>query len=140
MKAKSFLMYTLMLCMSVVFTACEETITHFNFFSNKADFMVKNLSTGETGKNLGTDLNVKNGDVLELIYTPEDDYSKYRWSAKFELFDETKTVSKSPYSCQYTIRNAVPGSYYISCYAVITGEDIIFSGFDAGVVKVKVTE
>lgn len=139
---KNLLMCTVLMCLCVVFSSCSEDIEVVNLYSNKADFVVENLMTGEKDQNLGGVLNVKNGDVLEMVYTPGKEYRKFKWTVDFELFSkETQTVEKSPYSFLYTVSGMNPGEYVIECMATIKeGKNIHFAGMDYGKVKVKVME
>ena len=131
------------LLVSVVFISCSDTeeTKVVNFISNSADFVVKNQTTGESAKNLETGLVVKNGDVLELTYACPSEYQKYSWMVEFELFDsETVNVSRSPYTCTYTVKDLSAGNYNIFCSATISDPDVEGTSLDAGIVGVNVVE
>ena len=140
MRMKNLFLCTLTMCLCVAFSSCDK-IKVIDLHSNTADFVVKNLTTGDAGKNLGTTLDVKNGDVLEIVYTPDKKYQKYKWTVDFELFaKEIQTVEKRPYSILYTVRDMSPGEYMIECMAAIKDKNVYFGGIDYGKVKVKVNE
>ena len=134
-----------MLC-TVVFIAgccsdCVEEINVVDYISNSADFVVKNKTTGEIAKNLEKGLEIKNGDVLELVYECPKEYQEYSWEVKFELFDtEEITVSQFPYSYTYTVKNISVGRYNISCSASINEENVKGTSLDFGIVGVDVQE
>lgn len=140
---KNLLKSVAILLVSVLFVSCSDTeeTKVVNFISNSADFVVKNQTTGESAKNLETGLVVKNGDVLELTYACPSEYQKYSWMVEFELFDsETVNVSRSPYTCTYTVKDLSAGNYSISCSATISDPDVEGTSLDAGIVGVNVVE
>lgn len=123
--------------LSLMFTSCEDK--SLTIASNAADFVVTNLMTGETLRNKESGMVVKNGDILNLVYTPSKDFQNYSWYAEFELFDrETKTVSKSPYSCMHTVENMSVGEYKISVTARVKGSEETTS--DYGYVEINLVE
>ena len=133
-----------MLCTVVFIAGCSPEpveINVVNYISNNADFVVKNKTTGENVKNLESGLEIKNGDVLELVYECPEKYQEYSWKVKFELFDtEEITVSQFPYSYTYTVKNISAGSYNISCSASINEENVTGTSLDFGIVGVDVQE
>lgn len=140
---KNLLKSVAILLVSVVFISCSDTeeTKVVNFISNSADFVVKNQTTGESAKNLEIGLEVKNGDVLELTYACPSEYQKYSWMVEFELFDsETVNVSRSPYTCTYTVKDLSAGNYNIFCSATISDPDVEGTSLDAGIVGVNVVE
>ena len=128
--------------------SCEKLSV--NLDSNDADFTVTNMTTGKSISNKGVQvsigaenefLEVKNGDVLELVYVPNANYQKYSWSVDFNIFDnKIITVSKSPYKHTITTSNISQGLYNITCKASINDKDIDSEGFVTGTVKIKVIE
>lgn len=144
MKIRNLLMCAVAFCMSFVLSSCSEDIeiNNIDFISNNANFVVVNKSTNESTNSSNAPLAVKNGDELELTYTPPQEYSKYSWKVDFEI-DEIKTlsVSKSPYTSTYTVPNMEAGSkIMISCSAVIEQKDITFTGLDYNAIYIAVTE
>lgn len=146
MKQKNVFSYVAMFVLLFVMQACSDDLKVITMLSDSADFVVTNTTTGESKKNQGLQifsnaLTVHNGDVLELVYTPTEEYEKYAWKVDFKLFnDEVKSVSKSPYSLTYTVNNLEAGEYYISCTAKIADSDVEFEGADTGGVFVEVVE
>lgn len=141
---KNFWKCTVMMCWCVIFTSCHdvsETNT-LTLNSDRADFVVKNLTTEESARNPKGKLEVRNGDVLELVYTPIKTYRKYTWTVDFEIWGKKiYTVEKRPYSFLYTVNDMNPGEYLVGCKAVMTdGQGITFTGSDRGIVWFNVTE
>ena len=152
MKTKHLIKLTAWLCACVMCFACEDnnvtTYEIINYFSNNADFVVKNLNTGEQIENTGLNLvsiesiDVHPGDVIQLNYTPPAEYSDYSWNVTFSLFGE-EFVKDAPAIMEYTIKDGEEDLYLITCSGVIekSKDVILFNGTDYGYVYLNlVTE
>lgn len=149
---KKFLIcFVVAACFCGAFVSCTKTTVSIEINGTDADYVVTNRTTGESlanqgiyiniGPNAGEVLEVRNGDELELVYTPESKYKKYSWSVDFKLFNDVVTTdATSPYKHTFTVGHIQSGTYYIECSASINDKDVESNGTITGSVKVKVVE
>lgn len=148
---KLLICFVVAACFCGAFVSCTKTTVSIEINGTDADYVVTNRTTGESlanqgiyiniGPNEGEVLEVRNGDELELVYTPESKYKKYSWSVDFKLFnDVVTTVATSPYKHTFTVGHIQSGTYYIECSASINDKDVESNGTITGSVKVKVVE
>ena len=122
--------------------SCSETeeITSIKLISNTADFVVTNKKTSQRGKNHESGFEARNGDVIELTYTPKDEYKEYSWKVDFDIFDNTSTITQSPYTTTFTVQDEETGTYAIECFATIDDNKVISNGFESGSIQITIKE
>lgn len=145
MKIRNLLMCAIAFCMSVItLGSCSDDLEYdsVDWWSNDADFVVTNKTTGKTVKSASTPLIVNNGDELEMTYTPPKVYNNYSWEVDIDIKGyKTFTISKSPYTCTYTVSNMEAGSETtISCSAIIEQENVDFDGLDYNSITIVASE
>lgn len=140
-RLKNHLMYFAFI-LGFICSSCSETeeIISITLLSNTADFVVTNKTTNQSVKNHESGFVARNGDVIELTYTPKDEYKKYSWEVDFDFFDNISTITQSPYTTTFTIQNQQTGTYTIKCIASIDDNKVISKGFDSGSVQVTIKE
>lgn len=145
MKIRNLLMCAVALFMSFLLSNCDENYEYYNkneIHIGLMDFELTNKTTGESFLYLpGKSLDAKNGDVLEMTFTPLKNYEEYTWKVDFDIFGiEVKTISKPPYVYTYTIKDVKVGSHKITCSADVEESGITFAGDNYGSFTVNVLE
>ena len=145
---KFFALFVVVVSVFSALVSCK--LNYISINSNAADFTLTNKTTGKSVENKGVVisngssvdmLDIKAGDELELVFTPETQYQKYDWNVDFELYNnEVITVTSSPYKHTFTVGDAHPGSYYVNCKASISDRKVKFEGVVTGWVMVRIGE
>lgn len=124
--------------------ACKTEEVYVGYYSNGANFTVRNITTGMEVHNVGVtnsipNLNVSNGDVIKLIYLPPVNYDCSEFSVVFKTFGTYFQDYTKPYEHEIVISSDMaPGVYQIYCEATTT--DWLDGSNDHGIVQVTVSE
>lgn len=110
------------LALMLILQGCSETETSIKkgfTTTGNANFVVTNLTTGESAENKGELENpdrliVHDGNIIELSYIPKQENGQYDWKVTFDLAGE-KIPANDSYTTQYTIADLTPGKYTITC-------------------------
>ncbi len=127
-------------CSSETVTFKKEVVSYLG----NADLVVVNKTTGESIQNTGIDisaehkrLEVRSGDVLEMTYTPQEEYAEYNYTVTFNILNiAEEKLSSKPYIVEYSVGDIPAGDYYISCEGFVDTPSVCVK--DSGSVGVRV--
>ena len=126
-------------------SSCVSPIEQISDIGGAGCFYVINASTRDTikaggGMYIGVSypiLNAKNGDEINLSFSPDDRYSKYSFDVTYTLPDSSEVEGKGKgYNYSIVVNGFEPGEYSVSMSAAST-EQVITS---YGRVSLKITE
>lgn len=107
--------------------SCSEEVSVIGW-AGPADLTITNLTTGDSRQDKSSitvsnkspnDIVFRSGDVLQLKFTPPEDYKKDQFTVTFGILDVNPIVKVSPYIYEMKIEDDVPvGSYIATCSAI----------------------
>lgn len=127
---KRFLPHLMVLqALCLMIAGCNKVEQDVRIWSGPANLTITNITTGVSRQNTASfvinldespsDIVFKHGDVLQLKFTPPEEYNKKSFSVDYQVLDKTVTITNSPYIYEITIDNDVPvGSYIVYCSAM----------------------
>ena len=108
---------------TIAFSFCACANESFSLsYAGPADLTITNLSTGEViqkSSEESTKLIFRHGDILQLKFTPPEEFEKKRFTVNFQVLDKESQVNQSPYLFELTSAEDVPvGTYVANCSAM----------------------
>lgn len=122
---------------TVLLSTCVGVTQSVEIYMGPADLTITNLTTGEFRQvkssvsitnEESANIVFKHGEVLQLKFTPPEDYKNRKFTVRYNCLNLNIQVSKPPYIYEITIAENIPtGLYVANCSAFCEDWDEISS-------------